>query len=118
MAQVFELVKNSLRAVNDRYHDSDDIAPPVQVVVAEGSEDVTIKVHPRSQPHTCANASISIWEGLNPAPTKLCLDNVKSLRSGFTSRDWKLAEFPNSFRVVSHEQSDVVRLAIVLAGLG
>lgn len=44
VAQVFELVKNSLRAVNDRYHDSDDVAPPVQVVVAEGSEDVTIKV--------------------------------------------------------------------------
>ncbi len=54
MAQVFELVKNSLRAVNDRYHDSDDIAPPVQVVVAEGSEDVTIKVHSRTQPLTCA----------------------------------------------------------------
>lgn len=41
---VFELVKNSLRAVNDRFADSDDPPPPVQVVVAEGSEDVTIKV--------------------------------------------------------------------------
>ena len=57
---MFELVKNSLRAVNDRYHDSDDIAPPVQVVVAEGSEDVTIKVHPRSQPLTCVIASVGI----------------------------------------------------------
>lgn len=41
---VFELVKNSLRAVHDKYEDSDEPAPPVQVVVAEGSEDVTIKV--------------------------------------------------------------------------
>lgn len=37
-------VKNSLRAVNDRYEDSDDVPPPVRVIVAEGDEDVTIKV--------------------------------------------------------------------------
>ncbi len=37
-------VKNSLRAVNDRFEDSDDIPPPVRVIVAEGDEDVTIKV--------------------------------------------------------------------------
>lgn len=41
---VFELVKNSLRAVNDRYQDSDDLPPNIRVVVAEGGEDVTIKV--------------------------------------------------------------------------
>eukprot|EP01026_Neomeris_dumetosa_P050085 TRINITY_DN4383_c0_g1_i1.p1 TRINITY_DN4383_c0_g1~~TRINITY_DN4383_c0_g1_i1.p1 ORF type:complete len:452 (-),score=44.13 TRINITY_DN4383_c0_g1_i1:444-1619(-) len=41
---VFELVKNSLRAVQDRYEDSDDVAPPIRVVVAEGIEDITIKV--------------------------------------------------------------------------
>lgn len=40
----FELVKNSLRAVNDRFEDSDDVPPPVRVIVAEGDEDVTIKV--------------------------------------------------------------------------
>lgn len=43
-AQVFELVKNSLRAVNERYQDSDDLPPNIRVVVAEGGEDVTIKV--------------------------------------------------------------------------
>jgi hypothetical protein len=37
-------VKNSLRAVNDRFEDSDDVPPPVRVIVAEGDEDVTIKV--------------------------------------------------------------------------
>jgi hypothetical protein len=42
--QVFELVKNSLRAVNERYQDSDDLPPNIRVVVAEGGEDVTIKV--------------------------------------------------------------------------
>ena len=38
-------VKNSLRAVNDRYEDAEEEPPPVRVVVAEGAEDVCIKVH-------------------------------------------------------------------------
>ncbi|KAL4439458.1 hypothetical protein ABPG77_008787 [Micractinium sp. CCAP 211/92] len=41
---VFELVKNSLRAVHDRFEDADDEPPPIRLVVAEGEEDVTIKV--------------------------------------------------------------------------
>ncbi|KAH9310563.1 hypothetical protein KI387_025598, partial [Taxus chinensis] len=41
---VFELVKNSLRAVQERHIDSDDDCPPVRVVVADGIEDVTIKI--------------------------------------------------------------------------
>ncbi|KAF5752098.1 Pyruvate dehydrogenase kinase isoform 1 [Tripterygium wilfordii] len=41
---VFELVKNSLRAVQERFLDSDKVAPPIRIVVAEGIEDVTIKV--------------------------------------------------------------------------
>lgn len=41
---VFELVKNSLRAVYDRYEDADDEPPPIRLVVAEGEEDITIKV--------------------------------------------------------------------------
>ncbi|KAK1408164.1 hypothetical protein QVD17_39799 [Tagetes erecta] len=41
---VFELVKNSLRAVEERFMDSDKIAPPVRIIVADGLEDVTIKV--------------------------------------------------------------------------
>ena len=41
----FELVKNSLRAVNDKYDDSDDEPPPIRLVVAEGEEDITIKVN-------------------------------------------------------------------------
>ena len=45
---IFELVKNSLRAVNDRFEDSDEEAPPVRVVVAQGGEDVAIKVLPLS----------------------------------------------------------------------
>ena len=43
--QVFELVKNSLRAVHDRFEDSDNEPPPIRLVVAEGEEDITIKVH-------------------------------------------------------------------------
>mmetsp|Transcript_8969 Transcript_8969/g.30255 ORF Transcript_8969/g.30255 Transcript_8969/m.30255 type:complete len:484 (+) Transcript_8969:181-1632(+) len=41
---LFELVKNSLRAVSDRYLDSNETPPPIRVVIAEGAEDVTIKV--------------------------------------------------------------------------
>ncbi|XP_031285786.1 pyruvate dehydrogenase (acetyl-transferring) kinase, mitochondrial [Pistacia vera] len=41
---VFELVKNSLRAVQERNMDSDRVAPPVRIIVADGLEDVTIKV--------------------------------------------------------------------------
>lgn len=41
---VFELVKNSLRAVHDRFEDSEHDPPPMRIVVAEGGEDITIKV--------------------------------------------------------------------------
>uniref|UniRef100_A0A7N0UVK1 Protein-serine/threonine kinase n=1 Tax=Kalanchoe fedtschenkoi TaxID=63787 RepID=A0A7N0UVK1_KALFE len=41
---VFELVKNSLRAVKDCYMESDKVEPPIRIIVADGVEDVTIKV--------------------------------------------------------------------------
>jgi len=41
---LFELVKNSLRAVQDRFEDSDKDPPPIRVIIAQGGEDVTIKV--------------------------------------------------------------------------
>mmetsp|Transcript_21174 Transcript_21174/g.72142 ORF Transcript_21174/g.72142 Transcript_21174/m.72142 type:complete len:400 (+) Transcript_21174:422-1621(+) len=41
---LFELLKNSLRAVADRFEDSDKVAPPIRVVVAEGAEDITVKI--------------------------------------------------------------------------
>lgn len=41
---VFELVKNSLRAVQERFMDSDKLSPPIRIIVADGIEDVTIKV--------------------------------------------------------------------------
>ena len=41
---IFELVKNSLRAVHDRFEDADDMPPPVRVVVAQGGEDIAVKV--------------------------------------------------------------------------
>jgi pyruvate dehydrogenase kinase 2/3/4 len=41
---IFELVKNSLRAVQERCMDGDEDSPPIRVVVADGLEDVTIKV--------------------------------------------------------------------------
>jgi pyruvate dehydrogenase kinase 2/3/4 len=41
---VFELVKNSLRAVQERFMDSDRDTPPIRIIVADGLEDVTIKI--------------------------------------------------------------------------
>lgn len=41
---VFELVKNSLRAVQERYMNTKEDPPPIRVVVADGLEDVTIKI--------------------------------------------------------------------------
>ncbi|RZS15571.1 hypothetical protein BHM03_00047433 [Ensete ventricosum] len=41
---VFELVKNSLRAVQERHMNSDKDVPLVRIIVADGIEDVTIKV--------------------------------------------------------------------------
>lgn len=41
---LFELVKNSLRAVQERFEDASHECPPIRVVVADGIEDVTIKV--------------------------------------------------------------------------
>ncbi|TCD60773.1 hypothetical protein EIP91_009530 [Steccherinum ochraceum] len=42
---VFELLKNSLRAVVERYGpENEDAFPPIKVVVAEGKEDITIKI--------------------------------------------------------------------------
>ena len=41
---VFELVKNSLRAVQEQFVYSDKVAPPIRIIVADGIEGVTIKV--------------------------------------------------------------------------
>ncbi|KAJ8623550.1 hypothetical protein MRB53_032079 [Persea americana] len=41
---VFELVKNSLRAVQERYMNSEIDPTPVRIIVADGIEDVTIKI--------------------------------------------------------------------------
>lgn len=45
MHMVFELLKNSLRAVVERYgKDYEDEYPPVKVAIAHGKEDITIKI--------------------------------------------------------------------------
>ncbi|KAI0761094.1 mitochondrial branched-chain alpha-ketoacid dehydrogenase kinase-domain-containing protein [Irpex lacteus] len=42
---VFELLKNSLRAVVERYGpENEDHFPPIKVIVVEGKEDITIKI--------------------------------------------------------------------------
>jgi pyruvate dehydrogenase kinase 2/3/4 len=41
---VFELTKNSLRAVAEHFADSEEAEPPIRVVISRGDEDITIKV--------------------------------------------------------------------------
>lgn len=42
---VFELLKNSLRAVVERFGpENEDSFPPIKVIVVEGKEDITIKI--------------------------------------------------------------------------
>ncbi|CAG8527786.1 1432_t:CDS:10 [Ambispora leptoticha] len=41
---LFELLKNSLRAVVETFGDGKDEYPPIKVIVAEGKEDITIKI--------------------------------------------------------------------------
>ena len=42
---LFELLKNSLRAVVERYGvENEDHFPPIKVIVVEGKEDITIKI--------------------------------------------------------------------------
>ena len=38
---LFELLKNSLRAVQDRHINSDKAPPPIKVIIAEGGEGMT-----------------------------------------------------------------------------
>ena len=60
-------MKNSLRAVNDRYEDAEDEPPPVRVVVAEGAEDVCIKVGLLVFWHACAGHTCLREVGSTPA---------------------------------------------------
>ncbi|XLS65752.1 hypothetical protein HN51_025726 [Arachis hypogaea] len=46
---VFELVKNSLRAIQERFMDDDRVAPPIRIIIADGIEDVTIKGVPQAK---------------------------------------------------------------------
>ena len=41
---LFELVKNSLRAVHDRWESRAGVPPAIRLVVAEGAEDITVKL--------------------------------------------------------------------------
>jgi pyruvate dehydrogenase kinase 2/3/4 len=41
---IFELTKNSLRAVVERFGPDNENIPDIRIVIAEGNEDITIKI--------------------------------------------------------------------------
>lgn len=41
---LFEILKNSLRATVERFGPECDNYPPIQIIVAKGKEDITIKI--------------------------------------------------------------------------
>lgn len=49
---LFELFKNSMRAVMEHYYESESEYPPIEVIVSRGKEDICVKVSFRrpSQP--------------------------------------------------------------------
>ncbi|KAJ3259799.1 hypothetical protein HK103_001690 [Boothiomyces macroporosus] len=47
---LFELLKNSMRAVVERFGQDEDDYPEIKVVIAEGKEDITIKVSDEEKP--------------------------------------------------------------------
>ncbi|CAI7812212.1 unnamed protein product [Closterium sp. NIES-53] len=87
---VFELCKNSLRAVQERFADADTDPPPIRVVVADGIEDVTIKeiFHVKMPVEVCAGTAIPHHSApqsthapshLSSCPFKFCTIKVSRL---------------------------------------
>lgn len=68
---VFELVKNSLRAVEERFMDLEKLAPPIRIIVADGLEDVTIKaclvscLRVKTLYNTGQNMLYCVWHALD-----------------------------------------------------
>jgi pyruvate dehydrogenase kinase 2/3/4 len=87
---VFELTKNSLRAVADRFEDSADTEPPIRVVISRGDEDITIKVRrvtPLSYSCICsarqcvaAVAAVAASERTRHHPCAACMRCKKRVR--------------------------------------
>ncbi|KZS98209.1 mitochondrial pyruvate dehydrogenase [Sistotremastrum niveocremeum HHB9708] len=80
----FELLKNSLRAVVERYgSSSEDTLPPIKVIVVEGKEDITIKISdegggiPRS-------AIPLIWTYMYTT-----MENPQDIEQDFTASDFQ-----------------------------
>ncbi|KAK7388074.1 hypothetical protein VNO78_22879 [Psophocarpus tetragonolobus] len=90
---IFELVKNSLRAVQERFMDSDEVAPPIRIVIADGTEDVTIKVSdegggiprsglPKMFTYLYSTAKNSMDESQPPSDLGT-IDNVRMAGNGY-----------------------------------
>jgi len=55
---LFEVLKNSLRAVVETHGEECDDYPPIKVIVATGQDDITIKI------------SDEVWRGYSHDPQK------------------------------------------------
>lgn len=66
---VFEIVKNSLRAVTE-YHEDEPSLPPVKVIIVKGEQDITIKISDEGGgiPHKDVNMLFSYLYSTAPTP--------------------------------------------------
>ncbi|KAJ7532695.1 hypothetical protein O6H91_13G014700 [Diphasiastrum complanatum] len=78
---VFELVKNSLRAVQERFLDKPD-CPAIRVVVADGLEDVTIKISDEGGGIPRSGLS-KIWTYLYSTANSPVTGNLSSVMAGY-----------------------------------
>ncbi|KIK62453.1 hypothetical protein GYMLUDRAFT_41901 [Collybiopsis luxurians FD-317 M1] len=82
---IFELLKNSLRAVVERHGVGADKFPPIKVIVVEGTEDITIKISDEGG-GIARSAMGLIWTYMY---TTMKLGPGEGLDEGFRDSDFK-----------------------------
>ncbi|KAF5392309.1 hypothetical protein D9757_001450 [Collybiopsis confluens] len=82
---IFELLKNSLRAVVERHGEGAEKFPPIKVIVVEGTEDITIKISDEGG-GIARSAMGLIWTYMY---TTMKLGPGQGLDEGFRDTDFK-----------------------------
>ncbi|KAH9988856.1 mitochondrial branched-chain alpha-ketoacid dehydrogenase kinase-domain-containing protein [Russula vinacea] len=94
----FELLKNSLRAVVERYgHEKEDAIPPIKVIVVEGKEDITIKITDEGGGMRAARFRSS---GLICTPPWRASTSIRTSRRATLTRPWRALVWSSALAVI------------------